>query len=68
MQETLYHLCPSGWTPGREPADRVETWIRVVKPNNFVSWRCEWVDIKKPVAERDALRKRYHRVLQALSE
>lgn len=58
-QETTYRLSPTGWMPGDEPPDRVETWRRKVGPDYAVSWRYDWVDRKKSNAERDALRRRF---------
>jgi hypothetical protein len=55
----LFHLTPTGWETGIEPSDRVETWRRIVSDDGRVSWRCEWVDLKKQSNERDALRKKY---------
>jgi hypothetical protein len=58
--ETIYHLSPVGWLPGVEPPDRVETWRRTVRSDTSVSWRCDWVDLKKSDAERDALRQQFY--------
>lgn len=57
--EVLFHLTPTGWTMGVEPPDRVESWRRTVRDESWVSWRCDWVDISKANAERDALRAKF---------
>jgi len=62
-QETLHHLLPNGWVTGDEPSGRVETWRRTVRPDASISWRCDWVDLKKTPTERDALRRKHHAFL-----
>lgn len=57
--ETVYHLTPKGWTGGPEPTDRVESWRRTVSDDHWVSWRCDWVDLARENAERDALREKF---------
>jgi hypothetical protein len=58
-ETTIHHLTYGGWISGADPHDRVESWRRTVKDGQRVTWKCEWVDLRKPIEERDALRKRY---------
>jgi hypothetical protein len=58
-QDTFYHLTPVGWATGPAPSDRVESWRRTVKDDFWISWRCDWVDLARAAAERDALRKKF---------
>ena len=57
--ESIFHLTPRGWETGDEPPDRVETWRRSISPDGRLSWRCIWVNLNVPTADRDALRERY---------
>ena len=59
-ETAIYHLTPAGWAPGGEPPNRVESWRRTVSHDERISWHCEWVDLRRTAAERDALREQFH--------
>jgi hypothetical protein len=59
----FFYLTPTGWMEGTEPPDCIESWRRTLTDDHRVSWRCEWVDLHRTSAERDALREKFQAFL-----
>jgi hypothetical protein len=59
----VFYLTSTGWVKGTEPPDCVEAWRCTISDDGRVSWRCEWVDLHKARADRDALREKFQAFL-----
>ena len=59
----FFYLTPTGWMGGTEPPDCIESWRRTISEDHRVSWRCEWVDLRRTKAERETLREKFQAVL-----
>lgn len=67
LKATDYHLTVRGWTSGKPPEDRIETWVRASRECResriSIRWIPIWASPDMPRSERNKIRNRHHRFI-----